>query len=169
MLGCLSVVSANPFNPGWFEPTSPVTDKPNVALFSTGLLAFPPLDNQSIWISFIVSLPTTWMVPAGSGWLFVGWVSSVGCWIDNSTVLFDNTTIAKALGNVDGYGYTIWGLDQEIPLNYNFSQTIAPLPIGQHTLTITVKAVTFYQYNTEGYDVSTSVQYNFTVVSSINT
>ena len=45
VVGCLNVVSANPYSPTWFVPNSPKTDKPNI-LETTGLLAFPPLDNQ---------------------------------------------------------------------------------------------------------------------------
>lgn len=167
VVGCLNVVSGNPYIPDMYLPASPVTDKPNIILMSPSLIA-PFLDNQSIQIFFVVSLPVRWIIPAGEVRLFVGTVSSVSCEVDNSQVLFDPTTIVSALGYYvggGGYGgYTIWQNGEEIPLNYNFNQSIEPLPIGQHTITISLQAKSFYGTGT--YDASISVQYNFTVISS---
>ena len=157
--GLVSLTNAN-FKPA---PTIPITTKPIVTL----LLPLNGTNQENdAKVVFNVSMPKDWGYGSSQPPVIMGTIRNVTCTLDQNVILYNDTVYGKE--------HIVDGPDPYVYYNVRsivYSQNVSGLALGQHTLTISVAAVTFFfgAYNGESgynnYDVSTSVTSTFTVVA----
>jgi hypothetical protein len=131
-----------------------IKDKPIISIASPSSNVTNILGNGQFIISFSVTMPDSWTSTFGSGTNFIGAITSVTCTLDQTQILYDNTT--------NGYPND----PTANPVHY--LKVLNSLSLGQHSLTISVQAFTVYMLDLnpvmmQKYDASTSETYTFAV------
>ena len=137
-----------------FPSPDEIKDKPVISLASPSSNVTNILGNGQFIIAFSVTMPDSWTSAFGSGTNFIGAITSVKCTLDQTQILYDNTT--------NGYPND----PTANPVHY--LKVLNSLPLGQHNLTISVQAFTVYMLDLnpvlmQKYDASTSETYTFAV------
>ena len=155
--GFVSLVEANFTSTAMFNfDILPITDTPSISILSP---SNQTIQQNSTNITFNVAMPQSWNCHFLSYQFFVGQVKSVTCSLDQTQILSNETL----------YGLTGFFVQNYSDPNYqvrsiNYSQEVGLLSLGQHSLIVSVKAKTLYNYQHDSwYDVSASATFMFSV------
>ncbi len=140
-------------------PLFPSTDPP--------VIVFNPdtaYDAVNQTIEFSLAIPNSWFWSPGAVVIQTGTINSVNCIVDQQEVLYNDSTGVNYWEN-----FYYQPADLFVSKSVQFTANVSALPVGMHTVQITVNASTVYgnyPFSWFYYDVSTGGTYSFTVIAS---